>query len=256
MDGQCERFERLIIHYALGELERSERELLEEHVGSCPRCSSALEELQRLVSVLSRHEMVEPSAAVCDSVREVVRKNMHSPRKLVSVVRSLTGPFVRRPLVAGASAAALIAAATLLLIVPALRSPEEVSGKPTVTEGPEKVARGEQGHSAIVHDIRPARSFGDYLSDSYKVIMLIPGPDAPEVLAGHEWERWVADAMVLQEDKSLEGHWPLLSNLEQLYREITDCGGKSGEEEIGRITRLISEMNLVERTKEALDSER
>jgi len=199
---------------------------------------------------------VEPSVAVCDSVREAVRKERHSPRKPVSVVRALTGPFARRPLVAGASAAAVIAAVTLLLVVPALRSPEKVSGKPSLAESPEKVATGDRGHFAIEHGIKAVRSFGDYLSDSYKAITLIRGPDASEVLAGHEWERWVADAMALQENKRLESQWPLLSDLEKLYRRITDCGGKFGEEEIGRITQLISEMNLVERTKQALDSER
>ncbi len=248
MNGQCERVEGLIMDYALGELGRPEIELVEEHVGSCPRCSKAMGEVRQIVSALSHQEIEEPSAAVCESVREAVREKVLAPRKSFSVVTALAGSFVRRPVLAGASAVAVAAAVTLLFVVPALRAPEKVSGKPT-----ESVGRGPEKHET---GIRPARKFGDYLSDSRQLMALLTGPDARQALAAKEWDFWVADAMVLQNDKSLEAHRALLSDLEKFYREILECHGDFGEEQIAGIGRLISEMNLIERTKEALDLER
>ena len=256
MDGQCERVEGLIVGYTLDELEGSEKELVEKHVRSCARCSKALGEVEGIVSTLFDEEMVEPSAAVCDSVREAVRGKVFRARKPFSVVTAVLGSFVRRPVLAGASALAVTAAVTLLLVVPGLRSPEEVTARPTTRKAARKEPEIGEAHFAIIHDVKLARKLADYLSDSHEVLTLMEGPDVLEALRGQEWDRWVADTILLQKDERLEGQRPLLCDLDNLYREIISFNGELGEEEIRRIRQIISEGNLIERTKEALDSAR
>jgi len=243
MNGECERIEHLIIDYSLGELDSSESAAVEEHVKTCPRCSEALGEVRRAVSGLSHCEMVEPPAALCEGVREAVWKRAFGRRTVFSVIAGLAESFVRRPVLAGASALVLIGAAILLFVTLGPRSPEE---KP-------------DGITRIDIRARVLRELRDYLSESEELMSAALGTKGREALASHDKDYWlllIANAMELRERRPLDRHSALLSDLEGLYRRILACGGKVDQEKMDGIRQLIAEKRLKERTGEAIELER
>ncbi|NQT83098.1 zf-HC2 domain-containing protein [bacterium] len=242
MNRQCERVEPLVSEYALGELGSFDTELVEEHVRSCPRCSEAVGEAQRVVSALSQQEMVEPSEAVCDSVRKAIREKMLRRRKPYSAAAALAGLLVRRPLLAGASALVAVGAVALFLLMGGLRHPEVPPGHRRTWGGAVTIFTFER--------------FSGYLSQTEELMRSLQGPDARKVLTTHDWMTWVAPAMKMKGIERFETYKPLFEDLESLYWEIEACEDEFGEEEISRISQIISERNIIEQTKEALDLQR
>jgi len=240
MSNQCETFQALIVDYALRELDSRQTRLVEEHIQSCPACSEALGEAQRIVSALSDHEMVEPSPALCDSVRETVHEEVFGRRKPFAEAAVLVTSFVRRPLLVGASALILIAAVTFFLVLPALRPPVVKHRGPT----------------PIVEFGTTLRKFQDYLTESRELMKLLQGAKGPELLVSHDWKGWVAQAMAMQKMKGFEAYRPLLRDMEKLYREIEACNGTFGQEQILQIREFISGKNLTRRMGKALSSAR
>jgi len=63
---------RRLSAYVDGELDRSERERLERHLGECPECADTSESLERLVTglaLLSRYSPSLLTARVCEALR-------------------------------------------------------------------------------------------------------------------------------------------------------------------------------------------
>ena len=243
MNGQCENVEPLIIEYALGELGPSDGERVEAHVESCSRCSGALEEVRRIVSLLSEQEVVEPSAAVCHSVKEAVYERFSRPGTPFSVITSAAESFFRRPVLAGASALLLIAAVTLLVVVPSLQQPQ----MPT---------RGKTKQAELGVTIFYPSEVGRYFSETEQLLRTLEGPNAGETLVSRDWMKWVAPAKALKGKEGFEAYRPLFEDLEKVYDAISQCDGRFGQEQTARIQNLIAELDLIERTKEAIRSHR
>jgi hypothetical protein len=238
MNSQCEKIEPLIVDHVLGELERSRSESVQRHLISCARCSQALEEVREIVSNLSQHEMVEPSAVLSASVRHAVREKVLARRSAVSVVTALAGSFFRRPLYAGASALIAIAAATLLLVLSGPPGQKEPSGN----EG--------AGRRMVV-----LKSFGEYLRQSQRFLELAPEAGAAEAFSVYQrddWKRIIGQAMDMQKDDGLAEYQSLLADLETFYRKLMSCHGKFGEKELAEIRELMDKAMLKERVAEAI----
>ncbi len=241
MSEHCQKMERLIIDYVMGELGSSDAAAVEEHVKSCLNCSEALNEFRQVVSGLSRCEMLEPSAALCEKAREAVRDKALGRRALVTTIARLAASFARRPVLAGATALAAIAAAVLLFVVPGGQGPGQRPDEPI------------GGGATALRELR------DYLSESEKLIKMAQSPKASETLASHDRDYWmllVGRAMSLREQGVLEGQYVLLDDLEELYRRILACGGTLDEKEVEGIRQLIVEKKLRERTNEAVRLQR
>ncbi len=245
MNGQCENVEPLIIEYALGELDPSDVGRVEAHVESCSRCSGALEGVQRIVSLLSEQEVVEPSAAVCHSVKEAVRERFSRPRTPFSAVTAAAESFFRRRILAGATALVLAGMVTVLMVLPGLRGP---------------LSPGHGGRTKIelrgtYLDPDDPKALGQYLGLTEQLLDLLGAVEAQEVLASYDWMTWVSRAQTWKEWERFKAYQPLWIDLEKVYDAIAECKGQFGEEEIARIQNLIAELDLIERTREALESE-
>jgi hypothetical protein len=239
MDNRCKTIEPLIVDYALGELEGDQARLVEEHISSCSRCSEALEEVQRLLSALMVRGMVEPSAAVCESVREAVRQKLPGGRRRFSTVLVPARFVVRRPALTAATTLVAVAAIAVFIVLPAIRP----------TDSGEDVTR------SIKADIVTLKKFEDYVSESVELMERIGGPDAADLLASHDWKEWVAAAMTMKEMEGFRRYHPLFQDMERVYRRIEECGGVFGEQQVAQIRKTISEEGLIARMKKALSSQ-
>lgn len=241
MNGQCEKIEPLIIDYTLGELDRSESESVERHLGACQECSHALDEVRQIVSSLSRHEIVEPPAELSQSVKEAVRDKVFGRRRAVGVAAELAGSFVRRPVLAGASATVAIAVMTLLLVLPSPPTQKERSS--------ERPGIGQRG--------KVLKALGDYLHESQQFLELTSGANAGKALSMYDrddWKQLIGQAMDMKKDDDLAEYEPLLADLERFYRKALSCDGKFGEDELGEIRQLLDDAMLTERVDEAIKS--
>jgi len=241
MNSQCEQIEPLMIDHALGELDRSKSEAVEQHLKSCPRCSEALEQVRQIVSGLWQHGMVEPSPAVSDAVREAVRDKVFGRRKAVAVAAELAGSFVRRPVLAGASATVAIAVMTLLLVLPSPPTQKERSG--------ERPGIGQRG--------KVLKVLGDYLRESQEFLELTSGANAGKALSMYDRDdckQLIGQAMDMKKDDDLMEYEPLLADLEGFYRKVLSCDGKFGEKELGEIRQLLDDAMLSERVDKAIES--
>ncbi len=239
MKRECEKLERLVMDYALGELDPAEVELVEEHVRTCPGCAEALVEVRQITGALSEQEMLAPSATGCESVREAVRESALGRRGLVTAISDLAASFVRRPVLAGATALVAVAAVVLALTLP----------------GPQSGKEGPGGREWVGRSGTFPWKYRRYLSESKRVMSSIVGADAAEVLTSQDWKTWVAQAMQLRE-KGVEAYEPLLEDLEELYSTIDGFQRKFGDEEIRQIREFISGRMLIERTGSALRAKR
>lgn len=237
MSNHCETIQPLIIDYALRELDSREAKLVEEHLRTCPACSEEAREARRIVSALSEQEMLEPSAALCDSLRQAVRENALGRGRPFSSVTALANSFVRRPLLVGASAMVVIGAVALLIISSGLHAPN-----------------GERPSPFLRRDASTLLKFKNYLLESEELMKLIQGERAAELLASRDWKQWVGQAMTMAETEGFEAYQPLFGDMKTLYDEIEACKGIFGEGQILRIRGFISNKNLVVRIEGALGS--
>jgi len=247
MESQCEKVERLIVDYAVGELDSAGTELVEEHVQSCAACARALGEVRRIVSAFSEERVVEPSEAVCRSVKEAAWEGLLGRRGAFSSLIEGAGSLVRRPVLVGASALAVIGAVILLGVLPERRTPERPPGSGPARE----VAESPSDRVQVGMAERILAQLKDYLKESRQVMKALGGPDAGNVLATYDWKTWAGQAMAMKEMKEFEAYYPLFEELEGLYREIEACGGIFGEQQIGRIRQFMSEKRLSERVERA-----
>ena len=239
MESLCERMEQLIIDYALDELEESEKHIVEEHVQACSECSRALEETRDVIGSVSEHEMLEPSEALCESVKRSVREQFRSRPTVFSVIGDMVSSFARRPVFAGVSALVAITAMFFLFVLPGLRDSGD-AGDPNVGYG--------RGGEAI-------KPLEVYFSECDRILDMISQPGAVEALAVQGREQWVhliGQAMDLREQPGLRRYDALLSDLESLYRIIESRRGRFTSQDLDEIRTLVSQKRLAERVSRVL----
>ncbi len=157
----------ILYEYAAGELGEADRERVEEHLAGCPACAADLLQLRAALTLLQRpvtppSEERDPAfwTAFANEVesRILAQETRHPSR--AAAVRDQIASFVtfnRAPLLAGAGAVALVAAAMLLFWPrPAeFRQPDLIVGT---------------GSPAVLSD-EPAQRMTDYLKKS-KVLLI------------------------------------------------------------------------------------
>jgi hypothetical protein len=178
-------------------------------------------------------------------VREAVREKLFRPRTPLSVITSAADSVFRRPILAGATALSIAAMVSGLLLIPGLREPE-----PPADEGPGKIElRG------TVVDPDDPEELESYLEETGQLLKSLWEVNAQEVLASYDWMRWFGRTHTWRDKREIESHTGLFADLQKVYDVVAACDGQFGEEEIAGIQNIIAEFNLIERTREALQSQ-
>lgn len=241
MESLCDRMEQLIIDYALDELDESEKHTLEEHVRVCSRCSQALEETRNVILGVSQQEMQEPPEALCESVRTSVRGQFHSRPTVFSVIADTVSSLARRPIFAGATVLAALAAMFFVLIFPGLRDSGDI--------GDQNVGVGRAGEM-----LQP---LGAYFTECDRVLDMVSGPGAAEALSVQGREQWVhlkGQAMYLREQTSSRRYDALLTDLESLFGILEARRGRFTPQDLDEIRTVISQQRLAQRVNRVLQA--
>lgn len=241
MKSLCDRMEQLIIEYTLDELDESEKHTVEEHIRVCSDCSRTLEETRSVISGLSQYEMQEPSLALCESVRTRVREQFHRRPTVFSVIADTVSSLTRRPVFAGATVVAALAAMFFVLVFPGLRDSGDI-GDPNVGVG--------RGGEIL-------QPLGEYFTECDRVLDRVFGPGAAETLAIQGREQWVhlkGQAMYLREQTGFRRYGALLTDLEGLFGILEARRGRFTPQDLEEIRTLISQKRLAQRLNRVLET--
>lgn len=239
MKSLCDKMEPLIVDYALDELEEPEKHAVEQHVQACSDCSRTLEETRSVIAGVSQHEMLQPPQALCDSVRTSVREQFHSRPAVFSVMADAVSSLARRPIFAGATVLAALAAMFFVLLFPGLRDSGDI-GDPNVGVG--------RGGEVL-------QPLGEYFTECDRVLDMVSGSGAAEALAIQGREQWVhlkGQAMYLREQTGFRRYGALLTDLESLFGILEARRGRFTPQDLEEIRTLISQKRLAQRVNRVL----
>ncbi len=111
---KCRRAKAMLVDYLYGELAAGEREALDEHLSSCPKCARERDLLRGISKTLDRGEVLEAGPELRSALREKLQAALREEEPgagWLANLRATLEPFVSafRPALAGIALAAFFA---------------------------------------------------------------------------------------------------------------------------------------------------
>ncbi len=72
----CKRLERYLSRYLEGELEREQKDKVEEHLACCPFCAGKLKKLEAITAILRRLKPIQPRGDFVALLSEKVQREI------------------------------------------------------------------------------------------------------------------------------------------------------------------------------------
>jgi hypothetical protein len=154
----CNRIQLLLDGWAEGELESSQRRMVEGHLKGCPPCQRELEAFRRTIRLLTEfREVEEPTDFV-----QRVRQRIEGKQRRFVLVRLLPNPALARVLI-GVSSVLLAAIGVWLVVKPFSPAPQRIGESgPDTSSKPEMIARApaiEEGYFTEKAETESSRGF-------------------------------------------------------------------------------------------------